>query len=99
MDEQVGKKNRAVGSTLMNQDSSRSHSVLTVTVEAQEVTLCTSLARDVVQHCSISCQPLSVQDHVGLWMGACRVAACGSPTLHQNNWLCTQFTSCCMQDR
>ena len=33
---QVGKKNRSVGATLMNQDSSRSHSVFTVTVECVE---------------------------------------------------------------
>lgn len=32
--EQVGKKNRTVGATLMNQDSSRSHSIFTITVEA-----------------------------------------------------------------
>ena len=31
---QVGKRNRSVGATLMNQDSSRSHSVFTVTIEA-----------------------------------------------------------------
>ena len=31
---QVGKRNRSVGATLMNQDSSRSHSVFTITVEA-----------------------------------------------------------------
>ncbi|KAJ7563193.1 hypothetical protein O6H91_03G100000 [Diphasiastrum complanatum] len=30
----VGKKNRSVGATLMNQDSSRSHSIFTITVEA-----------------------------------------------------------------
>lgn len=30
---EVGKKNRTVGATLMNQDSSRSHSIYTVTVE------------------------------------------------------------------
>ena len=30
---QVGKKNRSVGATLMNQDSSRSHSIFTVTIE------------------------------------------------------------------
>eukprot|EP00232_Nephroselmis_pyriformis_P005630 CAMPEP_0182914054 /NCGR_PEP_ID=MMETSP0034_2-20130328/38355_1 /TAXON_ID=156128 /ORGANISM="Nephroselmis pyriformis, Strain CCMP717" /LENGTH=720 /DNA_ID=CAMNT_0025050787 /DNA_START=56 /DNA_END=2214 /DNA_ORIENTATION=+ len=33
---QVGKKNRTVGSTLMNQDSSRSHSIFTVTVETSD---------------------------------------------------------------
>ncbi|GMH37875.1 hypothetical protein BSKO_05759 [Bryopsis sp. KO-2023] len=33
---QVGKKNRAVGSTLMNQDSSRSHSIFTITIETRE---------------------------------------------------------------
>ncbi|XP_024542998.1 kinesin-II 85 kDa subunit, partial [Selaginella moellendorffii] len=33
----VGKKNRSVGATLMNQDSSRSHSIFTVTVEASYV--------------------------------------------------------------
>lgn len=33
---QVGKKNRSVGSTLMNQDSSRSHSIFTITVECTE---------------------------------------------------------------
>ena len=31
---QVGKRNRAVGATAMNQDSSRSHSIFTITVEA-----------------------------------------------------------------
>lgn len=31
---QVGKKNRMVGATMMNQDSSRSHSIFTVTIEA-----------------------------------------------------------------
>lgn len=31
---QVGKRNRSVGATLMNQDSSRSHSVFTITIEA-----------------------------------------------------------------
>ena len=30
---QVGKKNRTVGATLMNADSSRSHSIFTITVE------------------------------------------------------------------
>jgi kinesin family member 3B len=30
----VGKKNRSVGATQMNQDSSRSHSVFTVTIES-----------------------------------------------------------------
>ncbi|KAK9824688.1 hypothetical protein WJX72_012423 [[Myrmecia] bisecta] len=30
---EVGKKNRSVGATLMNQDSSRSHSIFTITVE------------------------------------------------------------------
>ena len=30
---QLGKKNRAVGATAMNQDSSRSHSIFTITVE------------------------------------------------------------------
>jgi hypothetical protein len=33
---QVGKKNRSVGATLMNQDSSRSHSVFAITVECAE---------------------------------------------------------------
>lgn len=33
---QVGKKNRSVGATLMNQDSSRSHSVFTITIECIE---------------------------------------------------------------
>lgn len=31
---QVGKKNRATAATAINQDSSRSHSVFTVTVES-----------------------------------------------------------------
>lgn len=30
---QMGKKNRSVGATLMNQDSSRSHSIFSITVE------------------------------------------------------------------
>lgn len=30
---QVGKKNKSVGATLMNQDSSRSHSIFTITIE------------------------------------------------------------------
>merc|ERR1712078_679759 len=30
----VGKKNRTVGATLMNQDSSRSHSIFTVVIES-----------------------------------------------------------------
>ena len=30
---QVGRRNRAVGATLMNQESSRSHSIFSVTVE------------------------------------------------------------------
>jgi len=34
---QVGKKNRSVGATLMNADSSRSHSIFTVTVETSRV--------------------------------------------------------------
>lgn len=33
---QVGKKNRSVGATLMNQDSSRSHSVFSITIETIE---------------------------------------------------------------
>jgi hypothetical protein len=33
---QVGKNNRSVGATLMNQDSSRSHSVFTITIETIE---------------------------------------------------------------
>lgn len=32
----VGQKNRTVGATLMNQDSSRSHSIFTITVETSE---------------------------------------------------------------
>ena len=35
---QVGKKNRSVGATLMNQDSSRSHSIFTITIETIEQT-------------------------------------------------------------
>ena len=35
---EVGKKNRSVGATLMNADSSRSHSIFTVTVETSETT-------------------------------------------------------------
>ena len=34
---EVGKKNRSVGATLMNADSSRSHSIFTVTVETSRV--------------------------------------------------------------
>eukprot|EP00741_Cyanophora_paradoxa_P003300 tig00000692_g3207.t1 len=34
---QVGKKNRTVGATLMNQDSSRSHSIFTITIETSEI--------------------------------------------------------------
>lgn len=34
--DQVGTKNRSVGATLMNQDSSRSHSIFTITVEMLE---------------------------------------------------------------
>ena len=34
---QVGKKNRSVGATLMNADSSRSHSIFTITVETSRV--------------------------------------------------------------
>ena len=30
---QVGKRNRVVGETLMNRDSSRSHAIFTITVE------------------------------------------------------------------
>ncbi|MCO5571230.1 hypothetical protein L7F22_024966 [Adiantum nelumboides] len=33
----VGKKNRAVGATAMNQDSSRSHSIFTITVESSSI--------------------------------------------------------------
>eukprot|EP00164_Ancoracysta_twista_P001307 GFYU01001710.1.p1 GENE.GFYU01001710.1~~GFYU01001710.1.p1 ORF type:complete len:837 (-),score=324.28 GFYU01001710.1:210-2720(-) len=33
---QVGKKNRTVGATLMNVDSSRSHSIFTITIETSE---------------------------------------------------------------
>ncbi|EIE23467.1 kinesin family member 3b in complex with Adp [Coccomyxa subellipsoidea C-169] len=33
---EVGKKNRSIGATLMNQDSSRSHSIFTITVEMLE---------------------------------------------------------------
>lgn len=33
---QVGRKNRSVASTLMNQDSSRSHSVFTITIETAD---------------------------------------------------------------
>ena len=33
---QVGKKNRSVGATLMNADSSRSHSIFTVTIETSQ---------------------------------------------------------------
>lgn len=33
---QVGKRNRSVGATLMNQESSRSHSIFTVTVETAD---------------------------------------------------------------
>mmetsp|Transcript_18435 Transcript_18435/g.22116 ORF Transcript_18435/g.22116 Transcript_18435/m.22116 type:complete len:824 (+) Transcript_18435:108-2579(+) len=32
----VGKKNRTVGATLMNQDSSRSHSIFTITIETSD---------------------------------------------------------------
>lgn len=30
---QIGKKKRSVGATLMNQDSSRSHSIFSITIE------------------------------------------------------------------
>ena len=33
---QAGKKNRSVGSTLMNQNSSRSHSIFTIVIETSE---------------------------------------------------------------
>ena len=33
----VGKKNRSVGATAMNADSSRSHSIFTITIETSEV--------------------------------------------------------------
>ncbi|KIZ06247.1 kinesin family member 3B [Monoraphidium neglectum] len=33
---QVGKKNRVVGATMMNQDSSRSHSIFSITIETTE---------------------------------------------------------------
>jgi kinesin family protein 3/17 len=33
---QVGKKNRMVGATAMNQDSSRSHSIFTITIETTD---------------------------------------------------------------
>ncbi len=33
---QLGKKNRSVGATQMNQDSSRSHSIFTITIEMTE---------------------------------------------------------------
>jgi hypothetical protein len=33
---QVGKKNRVVGATMMNQESSRSHSIFTITIEATD---------------------------------------------------------------
>ena len=33
---QAGKDNRQVGATLMNQDSSRSHSIFTITIECIE---------------------------------------------------------------
>ncbi|GLI58618.1 hypothetical protein VaNZ11_000353 [Volvox africanus] len=35
---EVGRKNRSVGATLMNQDSSRSHSIFTITIESIEQT-------------------------------------------------------------
>ncbi|GBF89159.1 kinesin-II motor protein [Raphidocelis subcapitata] len=35
---QVGKKNRSVGATMMNQDSSRSHSIFSITIETTERT-------------------------------------------------------------
>lgn len=35
---EVGKKNRSVGATLMNQDSSRSHSIFTITIETIDQT-------------------------------------------------------------
>ena len=34
---QAGKKNRSTGATLMNQTSSRSHSIFTITVETSEI--------------------------------------------------------------
>jgi len=34
---QLGRKNRAVGETKMNRDSSRSHSIFTITIEASEI--------------------------------------------------------------
>lgn len=34
---QAGKRNRSVGATLMNQDSSRSHCVFTITIEAADI--------------------------------------------------------------
>ncbi len=43
---QVGKKNRSVGATLMNQDSSRSHSIFTITVEMLE-----GVTKEVSSHC------------------------------------------------
>lgn len=34
--EKVGKRNRSVGATMMNEDSSRSHSIFTIYVECKE---------------------------------------------------------------
>ena len=34
--QQVGKKNKSVGATAMNKDSSRSHSIFTITIETLE---------------------------------------------------------------
>ena len=46
---QVGTRNRTVGATLMNQDSSRSHSVFTITVEAADAAVGEAVGGDAQQ--------------------------------------------------
>ena len=59
---QVGKKNRSVGATLMNQDSSRSHSIFTITVERlQQGTGEVSVLSPAVTHATIPSSARKVQ--------------------------------------
>ena len=49
---ELGSKNRSVGATLMNVDSSRSHSIFTINIEMMEASI--YQGRKLCKHCCVN---------------------------------------------
>lgn len=74
--QQVGKKNRSVGATMMNQDSSRSHSIFTITIEMTDKydpAVAAAAGSDKESHIRVSRGPLHALWFVYPWP-VCRFA-------------------------